>query len=236
MKIQLGGAIVYAVGDVHGCYGQLLSLERQIEADAAGFKGRKLIVMLGDYIDRGPESAQVIEHLLQTPPEGFHRICLAGNHEAAFLDYLEGRLPRDAWLAMGGGAALRSYGMDLAYLSNLYSSAQIDDMVRSGIPQQHRDFLRTLPIMAYSRQVAFVHAGIRPGLPLERQDERDILYIRDEFFDNIHLLDRWVIHGHTPVEKPELKGRRLNIDTGAYMGGPLTAVQIGAGRARFFTA
>ena len=236
LQIDLSGTIVYAVGDVHGCFEKLQVLEQKIVADSAGFNGRKLIVMLGDYVDRGPESAQVIEHLIQPPPDGFQRICLAGNHEAVFLDYLDGNLARDAWLATGGGSTLRSYGIDLSYLSSLYSAQEIDQMARSSIPPAHVDFLRSLPVMAYSSQVVFVHAGIRPGTPLLEQDERDLLFIRNEFFDRSSELDRWVIHGHTPVQKPELSGRRLNIDTGAYMSGRLTAVQIGAGRARFLSS
>lgn len=235
LQIELGGTLVYAVGDVHGCFDQLQVVEQKIIADATGFSGRKLIIMLGDYVDRGPESAQVIEHLIQPPPEGFQRICLAGNHETAFLDYLEGNLPRDAWLATGGENTLRSYGIDLTYLASLYSASELDQMVRSSVPSSHVAFLRALPIMAYSRQVAFVHAGIRPGIRLEDQEERDLLFIRKEFFAGAAQLDRWVIHGHTPVKKPELSGRRLNIDTGAYMSGRLTAVQLGAGRAHFLS-
>ncbi|WP_011580004.1 MULTISPECIES: metallophosphoesterase family protein [Chelativorans] len=236
LRIDLRDTIVYAIGDVHGCFKELERLEQKIADDASGFSGRKLIIMLGDYVDRGPDSAQVVEHLLQNPPEGFQRICLAGNHEKSFLDYLDGVLAREAWLATGGGTTLRSYGIDLSYLANLYSASEIDQMVRSSIPPAHVEFLRALPVMAYSRQVVFVHAGIRPGIPLRDQHERDLMFIRKEFFDHAGQLDRWVIHGHTPVKKPDLSGRRLNIDTGAYMSGRLTAVQIGAGRARFLTS
>lgn len=236
IRIGLQGTVVYAVGDVHGCYEELRSLERKIVADAAGLDRMKLIIMLGDYVDRGPSSAGVIDHLLQPPPEGFRRICLAGNHETAFLDYIDGKLARDLWLSGGGGPTLLSYGLDLAHLANLYSSTEIDRVIRSNIPPEHVEFLRSLPIMAYSQQVAFVHAGIRPGIGLEEQDERDLLYIRKDFFDGVHLLDRWVIHGHTPVKLPELRGRRLNVDTGAYMTGRLTAVRIGAKGGRFLTS
>jgi len=233
IEIPLGNTVVYAVGDVHGCFGELLSLERKIVADGAQFAERKLIIMLGDYIDRGPDSARVVEHLLASPPDGFQRICLAGNHETALIDYLEGRLTRDLWLAGGGASTLRSYGLDLAYLTNLYSSTDVDQVVRNSIPAEHVEFLRSLPVIAYSRQIAFVHAGIRPGVPIEKQDENDLLYIRGDFFDGTDQLDRWVIHGHTPVKDPSLQGRRLNIDTGAYMSGRLTAVRLGTKGARF---
>src|SRR5690606_9597245 len=157
IKITLKDTVVYAVGDVHGCHDALLSLEQKIVADSARFDGRKLIIMLGDYIDRGPQSSRVVEHLTRPPPEGFERICLAGNHETALVDYLDGKLSREAWLAGGGGPTLLSYGIDPAYLTGLYGE-EIDDVVRSSIPPEHVNFLRSLPVMAHSGRLVFVHA------------------------------------------------------------------------------
>jgi serine/threonine protein phosphatase 1 len=155
------------------------------------------------------------------------RVCLAGNHEVAMLNYLDGYLSRDSWLAVGGRETLFSYGVDPERLSSLYASSdEVDRRIREVIPVDHIDFLRSLPVLLCSEKFVFVHAGIRPGIDLVAQDEQDLLNIRDEFFDAAHLLDRFVVHGHTPVDIPRLDGRRLDIDTGAFHTGRLTAVRI----------
>ncbi|UCI07708.1 metallophosphoesterase family protein [Mesorhizobium sp. B1-1-8] len=219
--------IVYAVGDVHGCYDELQALERKIVLDALRFRGRKIIIMLGDYIDRGPNSRRVVEHLMAPPPRGFLRISLAGNHEMMMLNYLDGYLSRQSWLGVGGLETLFSYGVDPARLEHLYASSEdVDDRIRQVIPASHVGFLRTLPVMVCSENFVFVHAGIRPGIALEAQDEADLLNIREEFFQAAHRLDRWVVHGHTIVEIPKLGGRALGIDTGAFRSGRLTALRI----------
>ncbi len=227
LKIDMSGKVVYAIGDVHGCFSELKSLESIIQADSLAFNLPKLIIMLGDYVDRGPESAYVLDHLLRPPPIGFQRICLAGNHEVAMLLYLDGKLPREAWLASGGRETLFSYGLDADHLAKLYGSTEkADEYVRRVIPDDHVRFLRSLPIMVYSSRLAFVHAGIKPGVALEDQEENDLLFIRTEFFDNTDLLDRWIVHGHTPIRFPRAAGRRINIDTGAFRSGRLTAIRI----------
>ena len=227
LDIDMQDTVVYAVGDVHGCYKELRSLEQKILLDSLRFQGRKIIIMLGDYIDRGLQSARVLDHLLAPPPKGFQRICLAGNHEVAMLNYLDGHLSRESWLATGGLQTLFSYGIDPARLARLYeNSARIDQRIREVIPADHVSFLRGLPIMDRSRKFVFVHAGIRPGVDLAAQADQDLLHIRSDFFEATHLLDRWVVHGHTPVDIPRLEGRRLGIDTAAFQSGRLTAVRI----------
>ncbi|WP_246658763.1 metallophosphoesterase family protein [Mesorhizobium sp. J18] len=224
---------IYAVGDVHGCLDQLLSLERKILADAAEIPGPKLIIMLGDYIDRGPASAQVIDHLAAEPPEGFDRICLAGNHEVMMLDYLERRESRARWLSLGADATLASYGIDHRRLRELYRNGEgIDEMIRETVPAAHAAFLRSLPVLVSAPGFLFVHAGIRPGVELADQKDEDLVSIRSEFYAKAHLIDRLVVHGHTPVERPMLEGKRLNIDTGAYFSGRLTAVRFWQCQAR----
>ncbi|WP_269929799.1 metallophosphoesterase [Aminobacter sp. HY435] len=234
LELDLTDVVVYAIGDVHGCHSELVSLERKIVADAAARPGQKLIVMLGDYINRGPDSARVLDHLLAPPPEGFYRICLCGNHEVQLLDYLDGNSPRDNWLGAGARTTLFSYGVDIEYLRRLYGDGdRLDAHIRSAIPPEHVAFMRGLPIMAFSRRFAFVHAGIRPGVPLLEQDDLDLLYIREPFFEGAGRLDRWVVHGHTPVESPLMQGRRLAIDTGAYKTGRLSAVRIAGKGGKF---
>ena len=170
--MDMEDTVVYAIGDVHGCYKELLSLEEKIALDGLQFRGRKIIIMLGDYIDRGPQSARVLDHLLAPPPKGFLRVCLAGNHEVAMLHYLDGYLARDRWLAVGGRETLFSYGVDPARLASLYTSTdEVDRRVKEVIPASHIDFLRSLPVLLCSDKFVFVHAGIRPGIDLVAQDE-----------------------------------------------------------------
>ncbi|MGX8010500.1 metallophosphoesterase family protein [Mesorhizobium sp. ORM8.1] len=226
LVIEMRDTVVYAIGDVHGCHDELRALEQKIVLDAQQFRGRKVIIMLGDYIDRGPNSRRVIEHLMAPAPKGFLRVCLAGNHEVALLNYLDGYLSREPWLGYGGRETLFSYGVDPGRLASLYASGEIDARIREAIPASHVDFLRTLPIMVCSEQFVFVHAGIRPGVTLEAQDEDDLLNIREAFFQAAHRLDRWVVHGHTIVDAPLRDGRRVDIDTGAFRTGRLTALRI----------
>jgi len=232
--MDMQDTVVYAIGDVHGCYKELLALEQKIMLDALPFRGRKIIIMLGDYIDRGIQSARVLDHLIAPPPKGFQRACLAGNHEVAMLDYLDGHLSRELWLAVGGLETLFSYGVDPARLLNLYGSSEaVDQHIRQAIPAGHVSFMRTLPVLICSQKFVFVHAGIRPGIDLAAQDEDDLLTIRSEFYEAAHLLDRWVVHGHTVVDIPRLEGRRLDIDTGAFQSGMLTAVRIAGRHGKF---
>jgi serine/threonine protein phosphatase 1 len=234
VSIGMGDIAVYAVGDVHGCLDELLELEAMIAADGAGLPAGKLIVMLGDYVDRGPSSAQVLDHLIAPPPEGFQRICLAGNHEIAMLDYLEERISRREWLRMGASPTLTSYGLDYERLKAIYrTDSDIDGMIRATIPASHRDFLRSLPIMATMARFVFVHAGIRPERELDRQTDEDLVTIRSDFYERAGLLGHHVVHGHTPVDRATRYGRRINIDTGAYFSGRLSALRIWRGRGRF---
>ena len=232
IELDLEDSVAYAIGDVHGCLRELLSLEEKIVADAAAFHGRdKLLILLGDYVDRGPDSARVIEHLLKQPPVGFRRICLAGNHEICMLRYLDGEQSLDAWLALGGAETLYSYGLDPSYVAKVYGD-EADSYIRENIPLAHKEFLRRLPVMTWSRRIVFVHAGIRPGIPLNEQTEMDLMNIRAEFFDHTHLLDRWVVHGHTPVDFPRPNGLRIGIDTRAFATGRLTALRVAGRRGR----
>ncbi|RUW14733.1 serine/threonine protein phosphatase, partial [Mesorhizobium sp. M1A.F.Ca.IN.020.06.1.1] len=133
----------------------------------------------------------------------------------------------EPWLRVGGRETLFSYGIDPDRLADLYgSSEEVDERIREAIPATHVAFMRTLPVMICSERFLFVHAGIRPGIALEAQDEADLLNIRSEFLAAAHRLDRWVVHGHTIVDVPTLDGRRLGIDTGAFQSGRLTALRI----------
>jgi serine/threonine protein phosphatase 1 len=236
IAMELADTAVYAIGDVHGCLEELLRLEGMIAADGAGLPSRKLIVMLGDYVDRGPSSSQVLEHLLAPPPHDFERICLAGNHELAMLDYLEGRIGLADWLRIGAEPTLMSYGIDHERLRAIHGrDGGADRTIRNTIPAEHAAFLRSLPVMAILSRFVFVHAGIRPELDLDHQSDSDLVSIRDGFFKRGHLLRNYVVHGHTPVTRATRYGARINIDTGAYYSGRLTALRIWRGRGRYLT-
>ena len=236
LRLDTAGIAIYAVGDVHGCLDELLSLERAIVANGKNLPGRKLIIMLGDYVDRGPASSQVIDHLLAPPPAGFERICLAGNHEVVMLDYIDGRLGLADWMSMGAASTLLSYGIDHDRLAQIYrSSRQIDEVIRKTIPAAHIAFLRSLPILVEAQRFIFVHAGIRPEVDLERQSDYDLAFILSEFYERAHLLKKYVVHGHTPVAEAKRDGMRVNIDTGAVFGGRLTALRIWQDRGLYLT-
>jgi serine/threonine protein phosphatase 1 len=236
LRLDLSDIAVYAVGDVHGCLDELLALERAIVADAEDLPGRKIIIMLGDFIDRGPASSQVLDHLIAPPPAGFERICLAGNHEVVMLDYIDGRLGLGDWMSMGAASTLLSYGIDHDRLGQIYRSPrQIDDVIRKAIPAAHVAFLRSLPILVEAQRFVFVHAGVRLEVDLERQSDYDLAFIRSDFYDSAHLLKKYVVHGHTPVSEAKREGMRVNIDTGAFFSGRLTALRIWRDKGRYLS-
>jgi serine/threonine protein phosphatase 1 len=236
IAVEMADTAVYAIGAVHGCLDELLRLEDMIAIDAGELPGRKLIVMLGDYIDRGPASSQVLDHLIAAPPRGFERICLAGNHEFVMLDYLEGRIGLAEWLRIGAAQTLISYGIDHERLRAMHGpGGGVDRTIRNTIPASHVEFLRSLPVMATLSRFVFVHAGIRPGLDLQRQSDADLVSIREGFYKYSHLLRNYVVHGHTPVTSATRYGARINIDTGAWYSGRLTALRIWRGRGRYLT-
>lgn len=225
---------LYAIGDVHGCLAQLQALERLIVADAQHIQGEKWIVMLGDYVDRGPNSAGVIDHLLANPPHGFQRFCMAGNHEAMMLDFLAAPSAGAPWLAYGGVETLASYGIDAQAL-NWNDRHAATALINSAIPSEHIEFMRTIPLYLLVPGALFVHAGIRPGVALDQQTEGDLLWIRAPFLDAARLGDLRVIHGHTPSAEPVVTPSRIGVDTGAYATGRLTAVRLQANSHAFLS-
>jgi serine/threonine protein phosphatase 1 len=221
---------IYAVGDVHGCLDPLLALEDKIREDASLREGRKLIVMLGDYIDRGPNSAAVLYHLNAAPPVGFDRICLRGNHDDAFLDYLEGDPAGDWFLDHGAENTLRSYGIDIdAHGPFSASNFALRQAVRAAVPAGHVEFLRQTPVLLTAGAEVFVHAGIRPGRPLAEQVDDDLLWIRRSFLDLGPGLPVRVFHGHTPMRDAFVGPNRVSLDTHCYKSGRLTAARLSDG-------
>lgn len=233
LRLELGGTAIYAIGDVHGCLEELLELESRIAADAAALPGRKLIVMLGDYVDRGPASAGVVDHLCGDAPEDFERICILGNHEVAMLDFLDGLLDFEGWIGLGADATLTSYGIDAARVSLATRGRLGGDFVRDLLPAAHIDFLRSLPILVETEKFVFVHAGLKPGIGIDEQSDNDLIWIRSAGEDP--RLSKWIVHGHTPVDRPLRDGRRINIDTGCFYSGRLSALRIYDGKARILS-
>jgi serine/threonine protein phosphatase 1 len=215
--------VIYAIGDIHGSYELLRRLERAIEVDAKAIVGERWLVFLGDYIDRGPSSAMVLDHFHSPPSDGFRRICLAGNHEQIAYDFLANAEYSNGWLDFGGRETLASYR-----LYDLHrNSARRQRQLASHIPRAHITFLGTLPSMLTVPGFCFVHAGIDPRLPLADQSEYILLWSRPSDFAWPDAGTGYrVIHGHTPIENPDLTQQRINIDLGAYATGRIGAIKI----------
>jgi serine/threonine protein phosphatase 1 len=200
--------LTYAVGDVHGCLHKLKSLIAACRQHAGG--DEMMLVFLGDYIDRGPESAGVVRYMLSLQADApQHVVALKGNHESWALAVFDGLLPARAWLGNGGAATLSSYGAN--------------DV--GELPKAHLDWMRSLPLTYDDGRRLFVHAGVDPQKPLDAQDDHDLVWIREPFLEDDRDYGRLIVHGHTPLEtfKPDLRPNRLNLDTAAVFGGPLTA-------------
>ena len=209
------GGLVCAVGDIHGSLTKLRELVERCEKFAAG--APLTFVFLGDYVDRGPDSAGVVRYLMELQSRrGERLVALKGNHEAVVLDVCDGVCAADLWLSQGGDATLRSY-----------RAARAQDL-----PETVLRWFRSLPLSYDDGRRFFVHAGVNPQLPLEAQDERDLIWIREPFLSARRDYGRLIVHGHTPLEtgQPDLRANRLNLDTGAVFGGPLTAAVFAHGR------
>lgn len=226
---------IYAIGDIHGCFPQFKNILEQIFEDAQNLSGGKVIVTVGDYVDRGPFSYSAIEELLESPPEGFSRVWLRGNHEAMMLDACDtGSI--ESWLSVGGSETLASYGISADNLLAMNRKTR-KQVMASFIPKTHIDFLRSMPLFVTVGDYLFVHAGVRPGVPLKRQKEQDLLWIREPFLSTDHGLPYTVVHGHTPGPEVVQTPYRIGLDTHAYAGGKLSAVRLSPGEEpKFFSA
>ena len=219
------GYRLYAIGDVHGRDDLLAELLARIEADSGERGGAKrIIVFLGDLIDRGPASAGVVERLRTYRPADARVIFLMGNHEEVLLRILEGeRQLIPDWLRFGGAECIRSYGVDPGLLRRMSADDAIE-AVRSAIPAAHAEFLRGFDDTFKAGDYVFVHAGIRPGIPLADQDRADLRWIREPFLTDRAEHGFVVVHGHTIREEVDECDNRIGIDTGAYRFGVLTAL------------
>jgi serine/threonine protein phosphatase 1 len=230
------GCRAYAVGDIHGRLDLLNLLLTEIEADIAARPVRKnFIIFLGDFVDRGPDSAGVIERLRTYRHSDARLIFLGGNHEEVLLNILAGKrgvLP--SWLKFGGAECAESYGIDVQELGRIHEDAAIE-LVQRGVPREHREFLENLADTFRFGDYLFVHAGIRPGIAVDEQSRKDLRWIRDPFLSDAKEHGFVVVHGHTIVQSVEERLNRIAIDTGAYHSGVLTALAIEEDQRWFLT-
>ncbi|MEN3952117.1 metallophosphoesterase family protein [Iodidimonas sp. SYSU 1G8] len=232
---------VYAIGDIHGRADLLQQVLVRIEDHAARYAGfRKVLITLGDYVDRGPDSRAVIERLLSPPPD-FETIHLMGNHEDLMLRFLSQPADGAVWFQNGGLATMESYGAPLEGGWVIDEAKQIRDRLAAVLPPEHLAFLRGLRAQHAEGDYLFVHAGVRPGVPLGRQDQDDLMWIRDEFLRSTRDHGKVVVHGHSVAFKPEEypsaeRPSRIGIDTGAYATNRLTCLAlVGAMRSWIYT-
>lgn len=221
------GRRAYAVGDVHGCLDQLDALLSQVEADhAARPPAQGYLVFLGDLVDRGPDSRGVLERLLDYKHDGLQPVFLMGNHEEFFLRVLDGDAGLiNQWLTFGGHELATSYGLTSGWLAQASSEA-IVQAIAAAVPTRHRAFVRGFGDSFRFGDYLFVHAGIRPGVALETQAPSDLRWIREGFLNDTSEHGVLVVHGHTITAEPQERPNRIGIDTGAYKGGPLTALGV----------
>ncbi len=224
------GRRVYAIGDIHGCDAQLANLHEIIAEDFARRPvDHAVLLHIGDYVDRGADTAGVLRRLLPgSPVAGMSVVNLVGNHDETMLHALSGDRPAATdWLFAGGRPALESYGVD-------------PDSPRESwperVPPEHLDWLRSLTLTHREGGYFFVHGGVRPGVPLELQVREDLLRMRQPFLYSDADFGAVVVHGHSPVKEPVVRHNRVAIDTGAVFGGKLTCVVLEVGTLGFLTA
>ncbi|MHA1517513.1 MAG: metallophosphoesterase family protein [Alphaproteobacteria bacterium] len=227
--------LIYAVGDIHGRSDLLAELLSKIEADAATcLATKKRLVFLGDYVDRGPDSRGVVDILIQDAPADFSMLFLKGNHEALLLDFLADAERLYHWRINGGDATMASYGVDVDGLAAANAPPEAwRKAFASALPSAHLDFFQHLELQVPAADYLFVHAGVRPGLPLDAQREADLIWIRDEFLSSSEPFGKIVVHGHTPGRAPVVRPNRIGIDTDAVFSGTLTALRLQDGERAF---
>jgi serine/threonine protein phosphatase 1 len=232
------GVCVYAIGDIHGRADLLRALHAQIANDAALLTPgtQRIAVYIGDYIDRGLESRQVIELLIRESLAEFHSVYLVGNHDNWLISFLIDARIGPTWLGCGGVATLHSYGIGLTEPAG--SRRHYEDLraaLRERIPREHVEFFAQLQLSYEVGDYLFAHAGVRPAVPLDRQKAEDLLLIREPFLSSPHDFGKVVVHGHTVAAEPTVRSNRIGIDTGACWTGCLTCLVLEEDRYRLLS-
>jgi serine/threonine protein phosphatase 1 len=227
------GERIYAIGDIHGRIDLLDDVLDRVDADAARTSATAAtLVFLGDYVDRGPDSAKVLSRLSEVR-QSYRSIFLKGNHEWLLSEFLDHPEILEGWAKIGGLETLMSYGLKPGMPITPDQCDELASQLRDYMPDWHRDFLANLPLAHISGDYVFVHAGIRPKKSLLKQTPQDLLWIREDFilYEGCH--EKFVVHGHTPIREPEICSNRINIDTGAWVTGKLTCLVLEEDHYRF---
>lgn len=219
------GVRIYAISDVHGCAHLLKPMLEVIDIDVVRSRPRYAIeVFMGDYIDRGPDTRATLDILVERSRRG-NAVFLKGNHEAFLVRVFEDPSLFENWLSVGGTQTMMSYGLAPPDLNRSEPASILRDLIHA-MPTEHLEFLDNLRLSFTCGDFFFVHAGVRPGVPLGEQTESDLLWIREEFLTSREQFSKYIVHGHTPVRSAEFLANRVNIDTGAYATGNLTLMSI----------
>jgi len=224
---QTWASHLYVVGDIHGRLDLVTDICRAIEKDTLKIRARDpVVVFLGDYIDKGPNSREVVDFLCRLPNRGSLKyLFLRGNHEDRLLKFLaHPELHGEAWLAHGGREAFASYGIRTEAFGPKPNWAKLHSAFRSRLPIDHENFLVNTRLAVAWRSFLVVHAGLNPAASLAEQDPHDLMWIRESFLRSSVDWGLRVIHGHVPVATPEFHSNRIAIDTGAYSTGILTCL------------
>jgi serine/threonine protein phosphatase 1 len=220
------GIRIYAISDIHGCADLLQKMFTVIDRDLETIGSvRAIHVFLGDYIDRGPESSRTIDLLIDRSRK-YESVFLKGNHEAFLFEALKNPAQLQDWKQFGGLQTLTSYGLRPSLNPDPAEQSELMKQLAQNIPAHQRRFFNNLRLRFLCGDFFFVHAGVRPGVPLAEQQEQDLLWIREEFLASEEHFAKYIVHGHTPVRAPDIRFNRINIDTGAYATGNLTLLVI----------
>jgi serine/threonine protein phosphatase 1 len=223
---------IYAIGDIHGRLDLLERVIAAIRRDVSDHGPASLTITVGDYIDRGSQSRGVLDRLIENPFPTLY-VALKGNHEAMLETFIADPESGPFWARQGGQETLQSYGVRLGALPRSADFAEAARDFRAALPASHFEFLRSLKTSFTRGCYFFCHAGVRPGVPLDRQSEHDLLWIRDAFLMSREDFGKIVVHGHTPVAEPEVRANRVGIDTGAFASGRLTCIMLDEAGHRF---
>ncbi len=229
-----GGLRLYAIGDVHGRADLLEDMLGRIAEDRKAYSGEAVAVLLGDYVDRGPQVRETLDILLRPLPD-MRMICLRGNHEEILLRILKDHSDLPGWVHYGGLQTLRSYGLPVPAAPDLDDMLHLQRDFAAALPRAHLHFIKNLGCTARFGDYFFVHAGIDPGKPFDRQTPDAYLWMREPFLSSAKDFGMVVVHGHSIRMKAELRPNRIGIDTGAYATGKLTCLVLQDGEQRFMT-
>jgi len=231
---------IFAVGDIHGCKNLLDKIHNKIRIATNTKSGKKLIIYLGDYIDRGPDVKGTIDTLINFNLPNVEKIFLLGNHEQMFLDVLEEKNNSlYNWISNSGLETIESYGGDLSkYIDDnleLTFEKKIVTKIKKFLPKAHLNFFNNLKLYHVWNNYLFVHAGINPNFPIEKQQKETLIWTREKsFFDPLMTYDKIVVHGHTAKEKIEKYPFRINLDTGSFYSGRLSCLLLENNKCKYF--